>query len=151
MSKRIIAVTSIVSDKFKVNANEVLDISKFTREQLKELHGLGAIRIEEVIDAPKLSDLDLSELKKPIEAKTDTQKTPVSDTEAVKVEPKADLPKAPEPKTPSTLKVPTKVNPPTVVKTTNPPVGRMTKENIAQTGANSSLNKGDSSGESKPK
>jgi len=140
MSKRIIAVTSIVSDKFKVNAGEVLDISKFTREQLKELHGLGAIRIEEVVEVPKVTDLDDLE----VSTSKVTEKPEVKATTTPEVK---------EPKTPETLvqNSTTKPEEVKVNKVTNPPVGRMTKENIAQVGANSSLNKGDSNGESKPK
>lgn len=120
MTKRVVAVTSIQSDKFKIAPGDTLDVTKVTKEQLKELHDLGAIRIEEVAEESKIEKIKVVEEDKKEEPKSNTIK----------------------PKTPETLKpIIRDEKPNTIVKTASAPPSRLTKENIAQTGANTSKDK----------
>jgi len=107
--KKVIAVTDIVSDKFKIKTGETLDVTKVTKSQLEELHDIGAIVIEEVKEEVK----EVKEEMKEVEIKKEEV----------------------TPKTPATLKAPTKEaeNKPTT-KVSTAPTGRMTGENIKVTG-----------------
>jgi hypothetical protein len=133
MGKVVKAVTRIVSDKFVLEPGEILDVKLVTRKDLENLHDVGAIVIEDVAD-PKIEETasPIEEVQKALQPNTSAAK---ADVKVIAPKPTLEVKPEVKPKTPETLTKPTTaLTKPTVTKTTNPPVGRLTADNIQQSG-----------------